>query len=83
MRASPSYAVFTVTFAAVFSVVYVFAVEYNWALFSYAPATGTFAPLATSAGEHRTAACCVLSSGLLQLTRKPPFGLGPLPSNRR
>ena len=49
MRVSPSYGVFTVMFAAVFSVVYVLAVENNWALFSYAPATGTFAPLATPA----------------------------------
>lgn len=49
MRIAPSYAVFTVTFAAVFSVVYVLAVENNWALFSYAPATGTFAPLVTPA----------------------------------
>jgi hypothetical protein len=49
MRIAPSYPVFTVTFAAVFSVVYVLAVEYNWALFSYAPATGTWAPLATPA----------------------------------
>jgi hypothetical protein len=54
MRPSPSYAVFTVTFAVVFSVVYVFAVEYNWALFSYAPATGAFAPLATPAAAGPT-----------------------------
>jgi hypothetical protein len=37
-----------------FSVVYVFAVEYNWALFSYAPATGTFAPLTTPAAAGPT-----------------------------
>jgi hypothetical protein len=49
MRVSPSYAVFTVTFAAVFAVVYFLAVENNWALFTYAPATGTFAPLLTPA----------------------------------
>jgi hypothetical protein len=54
MRRSPSYAVFTVAFAAVFSVVYVFAVEYNWALFSYAPATGAFAPLTTPAAAGPT-----------------------------
>ena len=54
MRIAPSYPVFTVIFAAVFSVVYVFAVEYNWALFSYAPATGTFAPLATPAAAGPT-----------------------------
>jgi len=49
MKISPSYAVFAITFAAAFSVAYVFAVEYNWALFTYAPATGTFAPLVTPA----------------------------------
>jgi hypothetical protein len=49
MRSASSYAVGTVTFAAVFSVVYVLAVENNWALFTYAPATGTFAPLAAPA----------------------------------
>jgi hypothetical protein len=54
MRPSPSYAVFTVTFAAVFSVVYVLAVENNWALFSYAPATGTFTPLVTAAATGPT-----------------------------
>lgn len=54
MRIAPSYAVFTVTFAAVFSVVYVLAVENNWALFSYAPATGTFAPLVTPAAAGPT-----------------------------
>lgn len=54
MRIAPSYPVFTATFAAVFSVVYFFAVENNWALFSYAPATGTFAPLATPAAAGPT-----------------------------
>jgi hypothetical protein len=54
MRLSPSHAVFTVTFAAAFSVVYVLAVENNWALFSYAPATGVFAPLATPAAAGPT-----------------------------
>jgi hypothetical protein len=49
MRIPLSSGVFTVTFAGVFSVVYVLAVENNWALFSYAPATGTFTPLVTTA----------------------------------
>jgi hypothetical protein len=49
MRVAPSYAAFTVTFAVVFSVVYELAVENNWALFTYAPATGIFAPLLTPA----------------------------------
>ena len=35
---SSRFAVFAVTFAAVFAAVYYFAVDYNWALFSYAPA---------------------------------------------
>jgi hypothetical protein len=48
MRIPLSPAVFTVTFAAVFAVVYVLAVENNWALFSYAPATGQFTPLVTT-----------------------------------
>jgi hypothetical protein len=54
MRIAPSYPVFTVTFAAVFSVVYVLAVENNWALFSYAPATGAWAPLVTPAAAGPT-----------------------------
>jgi len=54
MRIAPSYPVFTVIFAAAFSVVYVLAVQNNWALFSYAPATGTFAPLATPAAAGPT-----------------------------
>jgi hypothetical protein len=54
MKIAPSYAAFTVTFAAVFAVVYVFAVEYNWALFTYAPATGAFAPLTTAAAAGPT-----------------------------
>jgi hypothetical protein len=32
--------VFAVTFAAVYASVYYFAVDYNWALFSYGPAVG-------------------------------------------
>lgn len=31
---------FAVTFAAVYAAVYYFAVDYNWALFSYGPAVG-------------------------------------------
>lgn len=49
MKIAPSFSVFTVTFAAAFSVLYVLAVEYNWALFTYAPATGQLAPLLTPA----------------------------------
>jgi hypothetical protein len=54
MRIAPSPAAFTVTFAAVFAVAYVVAVEYNWALFTYAPATGAFAPLTTPAAVGPT-----------------------------
>jgi hypothetical protein len=32
--------IFAVTFAAVYAAVYYFAVDYNWALFSYGPAVG-------------------------------------------
>ena len=39
--------VFTVTFAAAYAIIYIFAVEQNWALFSYYPATGGFGPLTT------------------------------------
>jgi hypothetical protein len=49
MKIAPSFSAFTATFAAAFSVLYVLAVEYNWALFTYAPATGEFAPLRTPA----------------------------------
>jgi hypothetical protein len=34
------FSVFAVTFAAVYAAVYYFAVDYNWALFSYGPAVG-------------------------------------------
>lgn len=33
---------FIVTFAVAYAIIYIFAVEQNWALFSYHPATGTF-----------------------------------------
>jgi hypothetical protein len=47
-------AVFTVAFAAVYSAVYYFAVDYNWALFSYGPAVGEWALLARSASAGPT-----------------------------
>ena len=34
------FAVFSVTFAAIYAAVYYFAVYYNWPLFSYGPQTG-------------------------------------------
>jgi hypothetical protein len=40
MSSRNRFAVFAVTFAAVYSAVYYFAVDYNWALFSYGPAVG-------------------------------------------
>ena len=49
MKITPSVPVFVVTFTAAFSTIYVLAVQYNWALFTYAPATGKFAPLLTPA----------------------------------
>jgi hypothetical protein len=49
MKIAPSAPVFVVTFTAAFSIIYVLAVEYNWALFTYAPATGKFGPLLTPA----------------------------------
>jgi hypothetical protein len=42
MKIAPSYPVFAVTFAAVFAVVYLLAVDYQWSLFTYGPATGEF-----------------------------------------
>src|SRR5271167_952111 len=49
---SSRFPVFTVTFAAVYSAVYYFAVYNNWALFSYGPAVGewTLFNRAASAG---------------------------------
>ncbi len=40
---------FTITFAVAYAIIYIFAVEQNWALFSYHPATGTFGTLTTRA----------------------------------
>jgi hypothetical protein len=37
---TPRFPIFAVTFAAVYAAVYYFAVDYNWALFSYGPAVG-------------------------------------------
>lgn len=45
MTASPRFATFAIVFAAAYALIYVFAVEQNWALFTYHPATNTFAPL--------------------------------------
>ena len=39
---SARFSIFAITFAAAYAVIYVLAVEYNWALYSYHPATGTF-----------------------------------------
>jgi hypothetical protein len=40
---------FTITFAVAYAIIYIFAVEQNWALFTYHPATGTFGTLTTRA----------------------------------
>jgi len=45
MSAPSRFGVFAVTFAAAYAVLYVLAVDQNWALFTYHPATNTFAPL--------------------------------------
>jgi hypothetical protein len=49
MNRHGAFPVFAITFAAAYSIIYVLAVEYNWALFTYAPATGNFGPLLTPA----------------------------------
>ena len=49
MNLPRSFPVFAITFAVAYAIIYVLAVEYNWALFSYAPTTGKFGPLRTPA----------------------------------
>jgi|SRR5450432_3176779 len=46
---SARFPIFVVTFASAYAIIYVFAVEQNWALFSYHPATGTFGLLTARA----------------------------------
>jgi hypothetical protein len=48
------FANFAVTFAAVFAIVYYFAVAHNWALFSYGPAVGQWTPLTQGASAGPT-----------------------------
>jgi hypothetical protein len=45
MTASPRAATFAIVFAAAYAILYIIAVEQNWALFTYHPATNTFAAL--------------------------------------
>ena len=45
MSAPSRFGVFAVTFAAAYAVLYLLAVNQNWALFTYHPATNTFALL--------------------------------------
>jgi hypothetical protein len=54
MSAASRFPVFAVTFAAVYAAVYYFAVDYNWALFSYGPATGQWLPLTRAASDGPT-----------------------------
>jgi hypothetical protein len=54
MNKRGAFPVFAIVFAAAYSIIYVLAVEYNWALFSYAPATGNFGPLVTPASAGPT-----------------------------
>lgn len=42
MPSSHSNPVFAITFAVAYAILYVLAVEYNWALFTYHPLTGEF-----------------------------------------
>jgi len=49
MNASSRFGAFAVTFAAAYAVLYVLAVTWNWALFTYHPATNTFAALTGAA----------------------------------
>jgi hypothetical protein len=50
-RAVPTFAI---VFAVAYSIIYVLAVFYNWALFTYGPATGEFGPLVTPASAGPT-----------------------------
>jgi hypothetical protein len=51
MPASQSRPVFAITFAAAYAILYLLAVENNWALFTYHPLTGEFHWLITRAAE--------------------------------
>jgi hypothetical protein len=53
-RANPRLSVFVVVFAAAFALIYVLAVDYNWALFTYGPATGEIGPLVRPASAGPT-----------------------------
>ena len=46
---SARFPAFAITFSVVYAILYVAAVENNWALFTYHPATGTFGWLTTRA----------------------------------
>jgi hypothetical protein len=54
MTAGNRFGAFAVTFAAVYAAVYYFAVDYNWALFSYGPAVGEWTLFARSASAGPT-----------------------------
>jgi hypothetical protein len=54
MKVHDRSASFVVTFAAVFAIVYYFAVAYNWALFSYGPAVGQWTLLTQPASAGPT-----------------------------
>ena len=51
MPSSHSNPVFAITFAVAYAILYVLAVEHNWALFTYHPLTGEFHWLITRATE--------------------------------
>lgn len=54
MSTRSRFAVFAVIFAATDAAVYYFAVDYNWALFSYGPATGQWMLLTRAASDGPT-----------------------------
>jgi hypothetical protein len=49
MISRPAFATFATVFAAAYAILYALAVFYNWALFTYAPATGEWGLLLTPA----------------------------------
>jgi hypothetical protein len=52
MMSGRSFAVFSIAFAAAYAVLYVFAIEYNLALFTYHPASEEFHWLVKPAGDQ-------------------------------
>ena len=49
MNIQRTFPIFSISFASAYSIIYVLAVEYNWSLFTYSPATGQLGLLRTPA----------------------------------